>query len=398
MFPDDFWWGTAACSTQTEGAAPASDWAQFERDGRAPPSGAGSGFGSSFDSDFRLLHGAGLPHHRLTIEWARIEPAEGQIDRAAVEHYEQMLAEARDAGIKVWAGLHHFSLPGWFLESGGFLEDRSRGRYWPRHVAFCAEAFGGDVFGWAPINEPVAYAARAYMTGDHPPGGRSPWEYGRALRGIHLAWRDAWRELRGGGPPVMTVYDLSPIFTVEGSRATRDVADDLDLVSWRLWTRAQREGVLAVPGRAEEVVPDLAASADLIGFSYYHAVAVGAEGALVPYPSSERVGPLGYAPWSEGLGLVIRRLFEQELPGQPLVVAAHGVGTDDDGWRRDVLKESLAVVEEAIDDGIDVRGFFHWTAVDGYEWRNGFRVPFGLFDSDREPRESAALFSPASSG
>ncbi len=390
MFPNDFWWGTASCSTQTEGAAPESDWAAFERDRHAPPSGDGNGFRTRYAEDFRLLARAGLPHHRLTLEWARIEPAEGHIDKAAVEHYQEMLAAAGDAGIQVWAGMHHFSLPGWFLESGGFLEDRSRGRYWPRHVAFCAETFGSDVFAWTPINEPVAYAARAYVTGDHPPAIRSPWEYGRALRGIHLAWRDAWRELRGGGPPVATVYDLSPIFASDDSRSARNAADDLESVVWRLWTRAQRDGLLVVPGRHEEVVPDLADSADLIGFSYYHAVAVRGDSSVRAYPSGEKVGPLGYAPWAEGLGIVIRRLAD-ELPDRPLVIAAHGVATEDDAWRRDLLRDSLAVVEEALVDGIDIRGFLHWTGIDGYEWRHGFRAPFGLFDRERELRQSASV-------
>ena len=72
-------------------------------------------------------------------------------------------------------------------------------------------------------------------------------------------------------------------------------------------------------------------------------------------------------------------------------MAEHGVGTDDDSWREAVLRDSLGEVEQAIDDGIDVRGFFHWTGVDNYEWHHGFDVPFGLFDRDRNPKPSAAL-------
>jgi beta-glucosidase len=74
-----------------------------------------------------------------------------------------------------------------------------------------------------------------------------------------------------------------------------------------------------------------------------------------------------------------------------LLICEHGVGTDDDEWRRDVLAESLQIVENAIGDGIDVRGFFHWTGVDNYEWNHGYTVPFGLFDRDRQARESAEL-------
>jgi beta-glucosidase len=129
-----------------------------------------------------------------------------------------------------------------------------------------------------------------------------------------------------------------------------------------------------------------------VGFSYYCAAAIGADGESTPYPSGARVGPMGYAPWSEGLGIVLRRL-EHELPGRPLLICEHGVGTDDDDWRVDVLRASLGVVEDAIGDGIDVGGFFHWTGVDNYEWNHGFDVSFGLFTRDREPRGSAAYLA-----
>ena len=164
----------------------------------------------------------------------------------------------------------------------------------------------------------------------------------------------------------------------------------LEAMMWNVWMHADRDGVLELPGRAAREVPDLREACDIVGFSYYSATGVDAEGAIVPYPTSARVGPMGYAPWSEGLAIVLHRLHE-ELPGRPLLICEHGVGTDDDEWRCDVLRESLTLVERAIADGIDVRGFFHWTGVDNYEWDHGFDVQFGCFTRDREPRGSAEL-------
>jgi beta-glucosidase len=366
-----FWWGTAASSTQAEGAAPASDWYALERAGKVPPSGDGNGFATRYAEDFALYAQYGLTHHRLSIEWARIEPEEGRRDDDAIEHYLSVLTAARDAGISPWVCLHHFTLPGWFTEvgEGGFLDDRARSYYWARHVAFCAETFGDLVFGWKPINEPGAYAA-TYV--------RSKRRFD-VLGAVLLAQRDAWRELRGGAKPVATIHDLSPIF--DGPAGAEDML-------WNVWLRAERDGVLAVPGRPEREVPDLREACDLIGFSYYSAIGPGG----APYPPGARVGPLGYAPWSEGLGLVLRRLHD-ELPGRPLLICEHGVGTDDDEWRCDVLRDSLAIVDEARRDGVDVRGFFHWTGVDNYEWLHGHTVPFGCFTRDREPRGSAELLA-----
>jgi beta-glucosidase len=196
--------------------------------------------------------------------------------------------------------------------------------------------------------------------------------------------------LRGADTPVATIHNLSPLFPLDDSVPAEQNTRDIDALMWGVWMRADRDGVLALPGRAAEEVADLRECCDLVGFSYYSANAVGRDRRFSAYPRGARVGPLGYAPWSEGLGIVIRRLHD-ELPGRPLLICEHGVGTDDDDWRSDILRESLAVTQEAIADGVDLRGFFHWTGVDNYEWTFGFDVSFGLFDRDRQPRPSADL-------
>ena len=125
-------WGTGASSTQCEGAAPASDWWDWERAGRAPISGDGNGFATRYAEDFALLAELGLTHHRLSIEWARHRARARRARRAAVAHYRDVLAAARDAGVAPWVCLHHFTLPRWFADDGGFLvasePDRARGR------------------------------------------------------------------------------------------------------------------------------------------------------------------------------------------------------------------------------------------------------------------------------
>src|SRR5262249_32290195 len=152
-------------------------------------------------------------------------------DDAAIEHYLSVLTAARAAGVSPWVCLHHFTLPGWFTEmgEGGFVDDRARSYYWARHVAFCAETFGDLVFGWEPINEPNAYAAVYFQIA----GGFD------VLGATLLAQRDAWRELRGGGKPVATIHNLSPVFG-SGKMATR-----VSQFMWDTWVRAERDGVLA---------------------------------------------------------------------------------------------------------------------------------------------------------
>jgi beta-glucosidase len=390
-FPQTFWWGTAASSPQAEGAAPASDWLAWERAGKVPPSGNGNGFGTRYADDFGLYAGHGLLHHRLGIEWARIEPEEGRRDAAAVGHYRDMLGAARAAGIEPWVCLHHFVLPAWVAGGGaGFRDERARSYYWRRHLEFVAETYGDLVAGWKPINEPVAYAVNAFFAGIHSPGARDWALTMDALEGAHLANLEAWRVLRQTGRPVSTIHALSPLFAADNSPQSAALVDRVDHAAWRSWIRALREGVLELPGRAPLSVPDFQDAFDLIGFSYYSALALTADLAQRPYPPDGEVGPMGYVPWSPGVGMVLDRLAA-ELPGKPILVAEHGVGGDDDARRCAVLTDSLRIVADRLAAGMDIRGFFHWTGVDNYEWAHGWNTPFGLFDTDRRPRPSARL-------
>ena len=160
---------------------------------------------------------------------------------------------------------------------------------------------------------------------------------------------------------------------------------------WAPWIGLFRDGVLQVPGRDPVERPDLVGFVDMIGFSYYGTMGV-REGKLNIHPPDAPLSPLGYGIWAGGLGLVLDRIHE-ELPGTPILVAEYGIGTDDDTARAEYLTQGLDIVHDAIARGIDVRGLFHWTAVDNYEWLHGYDVSFGIIDRDRSVRASAAVLA-----
>ena len=147
-----------------------------------------------------------------------------------------------------------------------------------------------------------------------------------------------------------------------------------------------------MPTRTPVELAELADAFDLIGFSYYSATGVRADLSLVPFPADAPVSPLGYAIWPEGLRGVLDRLHA-ELPGRPLLISEFGIGTGEDTGEDDervrYLARGLELVGDALRDGIDIRGLFHWTGVDNYEWLHGSDVSFGLIDRDRAPRQSA---------
>jgi beta-glucosidase len=152
-----------------------------------------------------------------------------------------------------------------------------------------------------------------------------------------------------------------------------------------------------VPGTDPVENPAFTEAFDIVGFSYYGTSTRNAEGKVGPYPPATELGPIGYSPSSDGIKVVLDRLHA-ELPGKPVLVSEHGVGTDDDAKRCAIVDRSLGLVREAIAEGVPVKGFFHWTGVDNYEWTHGYDLPFGLFGRDRNPRPSADLMASYAAG
>jgi len=392
-WPDGFLWGTGASSNQTEGAAPASDWIDWERAGRAPLSGDGNGFGTRYAEDFALYASLGLTHHRLSIEWARVEPSPGQHDPAAVEHYRAMLTAARDAGVQPWVCLSHFTFPRWFTASGGWTVTTNRTAAWARHVDWVAETFGDLVAGWKPVNETNYYAQLAYRGGGWPPGVRDREQWAFVNEAMQLATAEAAVRLRQTGAPVASIFGLSAPVPQDDRADTARLVQRIEEIHWHAGLGLFRDGVLRAPGRDPVERPDLAGAFDLLGFSYYSAMGVRG-GRVVPHPEDAPRSPLGYGIWADGLWLVLERL-SLAVPGTPLLVAEYGIGTDDDEQRAAYLRRGLDLVQQSIAKGVDVRGFFHWTGVDNYEWIHGYDVKFGIIDMDRNIKPSARVLEEA---
>jgi beta-glucosidase len=166
-----------------------------------------------------LLAAHGITLHRLTIEWARLEPEEGRWDEDEAAHLRRVLLAARGAGVAVWACLLHGSAPGWFTDDKrGWLDDKAATLTWPRHVDRVAEAIGDLVAGWVPIHEPDLQARLGYGSGDFPPGRRREDDEHDARGALRTAELEAARLLRGGGTPVAV--------TARAGEADRDPGDD----------------------------------------------------------------------------------------------------------------------------------------------------------------------------
>ena len=377
--------------------APTADWSEWEREKLAPPSADGFGLHEDHADDAVQFAALGCTDWRLTIEWARVEPQEGKLDRDALDRYRDILSAARHAGLRNWLTLHHTSLPGWYLDDeGGHRDATARGRFWARHVDRVAEELDEFADGFVPIDDPIGWAVRGYGLGSRPPGRTDAVAMREAVEGAVLATHDAVRLLASGRQPVMTAWRADPVHALaedDGriepeAKAARQRWDDL---LWETWLRAHAEGVVRIDGRARKDVPEFVSGVDFVGIVHDHPIGVAADGSIDAWPRTGRRDASGFAPEPGELAEAIHRTAER-LPAHRIVVAGHGVATDDDAWHDDLIGRSLEHVTAAASD-IGLAGYFHDAGVDGYEWKKGFDAPRGLLRRDRTRKPAAATFS-----
>lgn len=305
--------GVACPSVVSLGYAPTSDHA----DRRAPA--RPNGLATRAAEDLAVLASHGVRVVRLPVDWSRLVPTPAGPDHATIEWYRSVLDAARVAGVAVWLSLFEGISPAWFDDAGGWDDDRTASRWWPRYVATAAEHLGDGVAGWCPIDRPTRLAQRGWLGGGAPPGRNDPRRHAEALRTFAVAWRDAWRVLRGG-PPVATLLELEVVRPLDQTIPAAAAARRRDATLWSLWLRALRDGVVEVPGLAALEIHELAGALDVLG-------------AVVSVPAK--------ADDVAGIG---QRLVEQ-APERPLhltLVPPPGLGRIEVAHRVEALRPSLA--------------------------------------------------------
>ena len=386
-------------SVSAEGVAPSADWSTWERDRLAPRSLDGYGLHADHRDDLDQFADLGCTDWRITIEWARIEPEPGRVDNDALDRYRDILAYARDRGVHNWLTLQHTTLPGWYHDDeGGHRDASARSRFWARHVDRVAEALDELADGWVPIDDPIGWALRGYGLGSRPPGRQDPVAMREAVEGAVLATHDAVRLLTSGTQPVMTAWRADPVHARPDDDGrippeARLAARSWDDLLWTTWLRAHADGMLEIEGRAAVEVPRFVDGVDFVGLVHDHPLGVDLRGELGPWPPGDRRDAGGFVPEPDELGEALHRAHGA-LPDHRLVVAGHGVPTDDDSWQEHLLARSLDHVRDAANE-FGLAGYFHDSGIDGYEWKKGFHAPRGLLRRDRTRRPAAATFAAA---
>jgi beta-glucosidase len=410
QFPPGFLWGAATAAHQVEGNNRNSDWWEWEHRPGTIADGTTSEIAcdqyNRFLSDFDLLKQLNHNAHRFSLEWSRIEPEEGVFSAKEIGHYRQVIEALRERDIEPMVTLHHFTNPLWLMKLGGW-ENPKVVEFFSRYTKVVATEFGELVRHWVTINEPAVYAYNSYVEGIAPPGSKNVRLAALVLTNMLRAHGLSYHILHecarlqgcnvGFAKHIRIMDPLRPRNMLD--RAAAKISDFL-FNQWFL--DAVETGRLAWPIGMGQKVQLLSDTQDFIGLNYYSREMV--KFSLFEPQSlfiknltcpGARVNDLGWEVYPEGFYRVLMRLKKYK---KPIYITENGIPAADDSARCVYLKEHLVELHRAISDGADVRGYFHWSLIDNFEWEEGLTPRFGLVQVDyntqkRAPRPSALIYS-----
>jgi beta-glucosidase len=385
LFPEGFLWGTASAAHQVEGDNRNNDWSEFERQPGRIANGDTSEVACDqyhrYREDFALLRELNQNAHRLSVEWSRIEPSEGEFDSRQIRHYRDVLGELREQGIQPMVTLHHFTSPLWFTRKGGWAAPGSAHAFMP-FVHRVAEELGDLVQIWCTINEPSIYAANGWITGEFPPGRRGDLaDFYRVTSNMRRAHELAYTAIKWRWPDSSVGLSHHKFLFLPATPKRRDrlAAQAAQLVVDR-WSVA--------PGQLRRIVE---ATSDYVGIAHYWAQCCAFDAGNAKEQFIRRFNvpgaPVSDMGWSVDPTWMRTVLNELTGLGKPVYITENGLASNDDDWRQRYIVDILDNVRLAIDDGVDVRGYFHWTNMDNFEWARGYSMRFGLIAVDRKTLE-----------
>ncbi|MFF0609313.1 family 1 glycosylhydrolase [Nocardia tengchongensis] len=340
--PSGFLWGVAGSGFQSEGYSPDSNWSRYVAAGRThDPVGTSVDFRHRYREDIARARDLGVKVFRLSVEWARLEPAPGQYDPAAWAYYDDVVAAVHEAGMRPMITLDHWVYPGWEFDRGGWRTDAMISD-WLNNARQVVDRYASYDPMWITINEPVAYIAQEKQI-----GGLGSGDLPAAMDRLVQAHRGIYDYVHQVQPGAMVSSNVAYFPTGE---------EVIDTVFFN------------------RVVDKL----DFIGFDYYYSSS----------PTDFSFANVAAEPWKvnsapDGLYYALRH-YARLYPGKPLYVVENGMPTPDgaprpDGYTRpEHLADSVYWLERAVQDGVNVIGYNYWSLTDNYEW-GSYEPRFGLY-------------------
>jgi beta-glucosidase len=400
-FPTDFLWGTATSAHQVEGNN-YNQWTRWEKDnarlqaakaqqrlGYLPtwskieqlasdPSNYISGnladHYNQYKRDFDLLDKMHMNAYRFSVEWSRIEPEEGQWNTDAIKYYRRYVSELKRRQIQPIMTLFHFTLPVWFEDRGGF-EKRANIKYFVRFAQKIVRELISDVQFIITINEPEVYTQASYFEKDWPPAKDSFSNGQRVIKNLILAHNQTAK----------TLHKLNCHLKVSIAKNSKYFyAGNNTLLS--------RFNVLKLQSKDDYVIKRTIKQCDFLGVNYYMSDRV--YGFKIRNPN-QPISDLGWDMQPANLQFVLERLYRKYH--KPIIVTENGLADATDKHRQWWLTRTLIAMQKAMDNGVELEGYLHWSLIDNFEWAYGKWPRFGLAAVDyktgrRTLRPSARWF------
>lgn len=386
-FPKDFLWGAATSAHQVEGNNKNNDWWEYEQ---TLPNNKRSDLACNqyglFEDDFKLAKDLGQNAHRLSLEWSRIEPIEGEFSQEAIDHYKTVLKSLKDKGFTVMLTLHHFTNPIWFSKLGGW-EDGKAPKLFERYTQKAVEEFAPFVDLWITINEPTVLTFMGYLVGEWPPFKKGKWATMQAYHNLASAHVRAYQVIHKTQPNAKVgIAQNVSTFSSFHHHSLREI-----FAEW-VSDKIANHMFYEITGKKTH---------DFLGLNYYFNRYISFNGEKAKLPSlvdikqtKKEVSDLGWEIYPQGMFEMIMDFSDYHLP---IYITENGIATTNDDRRVRFLISYLTEIYHAIEAGASVKGYFHWSLLDNFEWLDAYQGRFGLVEVDfktqkRKPRPSAYVY------
>lgn len=424
-FPQEFMVGASTAAHQVEGNNVHSDyWLQenVEHSQFVEPSGEAVDHYHRYEEDIRLMAEAGLNAYRFSVEWARIEPKQGEFDENEIEHYRKVIACCKENGVEPVVTLHHFTSPAWVISRGGW-ENEEVVDWFANYVQYVVKHLGSELRYICTINEAnmrlqLAAIMKKYMgqmAGGQQEAKNAPKE-GDVQVGLNLdqgmntmmlgmmecAKAFGLQDPRGIHTFVSMCTPEGDILVMKAHQAAKKVIKELypdikvgltlSLHDMQPATGGEDAAHKEWEEEFSHYLPYIAED-DFLGVQSYTRQCFDEKGNKYT-PEGVELTQMGYEFYPQAIANVVRAVAK-EFKGD-LIVTENGIATADDSRRQEYIKEATAGLQACIADGIPLKGYLHWSLMDNYEWQKGFSMQFGLIAVDRSnmkrtPKESLSL-------
>lgn len=410
FFPQDFKFGVSTSSYQVEGGCTNNQWCKHEcttKDANGSlympeASGMTCDQWNRYKEDVRLIKNIHANAYRFSVEWSKVEPEPGVFDQQALQHYVDLCDELLANGIAPTVTIVHYTIPEWFAQMGGFEKEENI-HYFVRYAAKLFEWLGDRVDLWLTFNSPSGYAMPAYYKGMKPPYKNDMQLAMEVLKNLCEAHVQAYQKIKSmpGGKQAQVgimknIYQLDAMDLF--GRIPAIMGNYLsNQCMYNFFTKGVFKVWIPFKVSVKHKNSDAPRSLDFVALNYYSHAQV--RGFSIDSFNNEVMTANGrYTIYPEGLYRALHELNQQVASplGIPIYITENGISPVNEQDRDLFLKRYLYALSQAIRDGIDVRGYFHWSLMDNYEW-GSYDQRFGLYHVDFETqkrtlKESAAHF------